>query len=56
MTEPSPEPEETGRRFTPPHAEPASPRAVRSNLIIASVLSGGGCVLVVLFVLVLVLL
>lgn len=53
MSTPSPDPPPGPDRFTPPHAESASPEATRRNLIIASVLAGGGCVLVALAVVVL---
>ena len=55
MTSPSPEPG-PHERFTPPPAEPVSQAEARSNLLIASVLSGVGCLLVLLAVLALVLL
>lgn len=52
MTQRSPEPAPDRppgpARFTPPPAESLPPSAVRSNLVLAAVLSGVGCLLVML--------
>ncbi|ATG51799.1 hypothetical protein CFK38_09895 [Brachybacterium vulturis] len=57
MTPPeSPEPEPASHeRFTPPPAEPVSQTEARSNFFLAVVLSGAGCLLVLLVVLALLL-
>ena len=46
-------PPEPGRheRFTPPPPEPVTQREARSNVFLAAVLSGVGCLLVLLVVL-----
>ena len=49
-------PEPDHERFTPPPAEPVSRREARSNVFLAAVLSGVGCLLVLLVVLAVVLL
>lgn len=54
MTPPPPEPG-PHERFTPPPAEPVSQTEARSNFFLAAVLSGAGCLLVLLVVLILVL-
>jgi hypothetical protein len=52
MTQPSPDPAPSPppgpARFTPPPAESLSQSAVRRNLALAAVLSGVGCLLVML--------
>ncbi|ASK64717.1 hypothetical protein CFK39_01400 [Brachybacterium avium] len=52
---PTPEPG-SHERFTPPPAEPVSQAEARSNFFLAAVLSGAGCLLVLLVVLALMLL
>ncbi|MDN5820998.1 MAG: hypothetical protein L0H74_01190 [Brachybacterium sp.] len=54
MTSSSPEPGHH-EHFTPPPAEPVSRAEARSNFLLAIILSGAGCLLVLLFVLALVL-
>ncbi|MGO1198264.1 MAG: hypothetical protein ACTMKY_00025 [Dermabacteraceae bacterium] len=54
VTDPSSD-SEPHERFTPPPAAPVSQAEARSNVLLAAVLSGAGCLLVLLVVLALML-